>query len=151
VPFWFGHRIALVADRLRETARLGLPQSVVCHSFGNHLAVETLWRNRDITIDCFIAIGAVLGNRWVGSKLAALVRRQQVNRVLVFWSPNDWVIRDLCFWPYGKLGATGFVDHIVTTPYLKQLKTTEGHSTYFWSEFRDLYFREIAEFVLEKK
>jgi pimeloyl-ACP methyl ester carboxylesterase len=148
MPFWFRGRVHLIAEALRETNAIGWPQSIVAHSFGTYLAVETLWKHPAIEVETFVAIAGVLDNRWHGSKLARLVQRGQVKRVLVFWSTNDTVIRDFCLWPYGKLGATGFVDVPRTTPYLRQLATSEQHSTYFWHEFRNLYFREIADFIL---
>ncbi len=155
IPFAEHRRRGRIAKQIREAHEVlgrGRRASVIAHSKGTDLIVDTLWACPDIEIDALVLVGSVLSNRFQNSKVQGLLARGQLNRVLVVWSKNDSVIRNLSVWPYGKLGATGFLD-LTVSPGLygeavTQIQTEEEHSTYFWSEFRQQHFRQWFEFIL---
>jgi alpha-beta hydrolase superfamily lysophospholipase len=152
IPALDWRRRRFIARQLREArAAVRGPFAVIAHSKGTGLIVDTLIANPDIVLDSLVLVASVLSNKYNGSKLQRLIERGQVRHALVVWSPNDTVIRDLCPWPYGKLGATGFVDLRldtagVTVP-VTQVGTQEDHSTYFWSEFRNEHFEAWTRFI----
>jgi hypothetical protein len=157
IPFAEARRRARVAKQIREARECfgkATPVSIIAHSKGTDLTVDTLWASPDIILDALVLVGSVLSNKFDGSRLQALIQRGQVNRVLVVWSLNDSIIRNLSIWPYGKLGATGFVDlpesQLVSVSVF-QSESTEEHSTYFWSEFRDRHFAQWFAFILDGK
>lgn len=166
IPALDWRRRSYIARQLKAQQNCFGPESrysVIAHSKGTDLVVDTLLDNPDIYIGALVLVGSVLPNKFHCSGLHALLVSGQVGRVLVVWSPNDSIIKNLSIWPYGKLGATGFVDLNANgmrwgrTEYddndeqwpVRQIQTAEEHSTYFWSEFRDQHFRQWADFILE--
>jgi hypothetical protein len=155
IPALDWRRQRYIARQLRAARNCfgeDVPLSVIAHSKGTDLIVDTLLANEDIELEALVLVGSVLGNRFAGSKIQTLLQLSQVRRVLVVWSPNDSIIRNLSIWPYGKLGCTGFTDlskvQGPTSKVVFQVETAEEHSTYFWSEFRDQHFRSWTDFIL---
>lgn len=150
VPFWERKRrkaVATILARLLEEFPFS-SLSVLAHSKGTDLVVDTLLANRDLRIATLILVGAVLKEHYHRTSLPILVGRGQVARVLNVWSPNDHTIRDWSFGPYGKAGWKGFVGLRDNDPVWQQ-KTEEAHATYFWSEFREKHFARWIEFATD--
>jgi pimeloyl-ACP methyl ester carboxylesterase len=139
--------------RIAAKYPLDLPFSLVGHSYGTWLIQGMLWRHTEIRPRAVVLVGSVLSSHFASTRWGAILDRGQVDRLLVLWSPHDWIVDDLSQPIFGKksfghLGSRGFVDGIpprlVTR--IRQVQTEESHTSY-WSENRaPLYFDIINQF-----
>lgn len=125
---------------------VGMPYSFVAHSFGTWLLTETLWRHKEIQPSSVILFGSVLSSHFERTRWPEIIKRDQIDRLHVFWSPKDDVIErySRSFFgvtPFGHLGCRGFVGDY-NRDIVRQYETAETHSGYFYPQNRDKYFNQ---------
>lgn len=131
----------------------GTKYSIVAHSFGTWLTQGTLWRNRWMKPQAVVLFGSVLTSSFHETRFPELFKRHQIQRLMVFWSPKDFVVEKFCnpvfgISPFGHLGCRGFKDEEIKNHNIVQVKTNEEHSTYFTGRKSAEFFKMASDFCV---
>lgn len=141
-----------MARQIRETMAYYPPEttfSLVGHSWGTWRIHGCLERNPDIQPRNVVLIGSVLREKFSETSFPKIIARKQIQKLQIYWSPQDEVIRDLSWYPYGKLGYRGFVDKVPDC--VEMFETHESHGGYFHMPESERYFSEIAKACINQQ
>ncbi len=151
-------RAAKLAQWLAGYADRGQPIHIISHSNGAAVAmgVAKWMAMAGLRIESMLFIAGAISCDLTRSGLARLLANDHVGRAEAWWSPRDFVISAPAafFWPYGRLGAKGFMSHGLRGdgPRVKNREFTGfSHGDYFHAPNQERTFLHIRAHLCNRE
>jgi pimeloyl-ACP methyl ester carboxylesterase len=150
-----------LVDLLKPYAKAGAMISFVSHSNGADIAVRAIRKLAAQTgarTNALVCIGAAIQSDVGKNGILELLTTNDLGRAVAYCSESDRTLATKVKWPYGDLGRTGFLPHVIGLPlrYEGDVRLMTrwfpgySHTGYFASlnedKTYDMILRDVAEF-----